>query len=109
MKTLMISATALALLPAAAFAAPADLTTVVKVRIADTDLTNVAGAQRAIARLDGAALEACGASHFSLREYKLAVRNSDCYRDGMDRAVASLGSPTLNAVYQRSGTRLAAR
>ena len=61
-------------------------------------------------RLDAAQLTACGASTFSLREVIKATRESACYREGLDQAVASLNSPTVNAVHRgMAGDRLAMR
>jgi UrcA family protein len=99
----MFCALALALAaPAASQAASADSSARVSipVRVSGLDLTQPADAALMIRRLDAAALEACGASKFSLREYRQAVRESACYRDGMNDAVAQLGSPTVNALYR---------
>lgn len=97
----MFCALALALaVPAASQAASADSATVsIPVRVGGLNLTQPADAAVMIRRLETAALEACGASKFSLREYQQAVRESACYRDGMNSAVAQLGSPTVNALY----------
>lgn len=104
MKTLAIFALALTLAaPVVSQAAPSSSDArdvAVRVRTNDLDISKPAGAQAMLTRLDRAAAEACGASEFSLREYRDAVRNSSCYRDSMNRAVASLGSSTVNALYR---------
>ena len=53
-----------------------------------------------LGRIGDAALEACGASTFSLPEYRAAVRRSDCYRGGVDGAVASLNAPAVTDAYR---------
>ena len=103
MKNMMICAFALAMaVPAASQAASAgdSNATSVAASVRGLNLTQPADAVVMLRRLDTAALEACGASKFSLREYRDAVRQSACYRDGMSRAVADLGSPTVNAAYR---------
>ena len=62
-------------------------------------------------RLDGATLEACGASSFSLREVKASVAASACWRDAMNDAVGRIGDPLLSATYhaQRRPVRMAGR
>lgn len=99
----MFCAAALALaIPAAGQAAAArdDQPVSVKVRYGDLNLTQTHDAAVMLRRLDNAALESCGASKFSLREYRAAVRDSACYHDSMNRALADLGSPTVNALYR---------
>lgn len=105
MKNMMICAFALALAaPAASFAAPAmsadGQAMALSVSYSGLNLSTPKGARLMINRLDEAAAEVCGASSFSARDYKQAVRSSTCYRDSMNRAVASLGSPTVNALYR---------
>ena len=56
-------------------------------------------ARRTIARIEAAALEACGASPVSLREVKLAVRDSDCWRDSMAAAMERIDDPLLLSAY----------
>jgi UrcA family protein len=56
-------------------------------------------ARRTLGRLEAAALEACGASSFSLYEIRQAVRASDCWREAMKDAVAQIGNPLLRQVY----------
>jgi UrcA family protein len=50
-------------------------------------------------RIDGAALEACGASDFSLKMYRDTVQASACYRKGVSQAVAELNVPTVTQLY----------
>ena len=98
MKLLIVSALA------AAVAAPAaartvehgtQATTTIAVSSAGLDLSRKGDAARMRSRLDRAALSACGASEFSVRDHQAAVRRTGCYRDAMDRAVASLDAPAL--------------
>jgi UrcA family protein len=59
-----------------------------------------AAARRTIARIEAAALEACGASPFSLREVKLAVRSSDCWGDSVAATIKRLDDPLLLSAYR---------
>lgn len=96
----LAAACALALaLAAPAVAAPAAPNTEIKVSYSDLDLNNARDARVMLRRLDEAAASACGASPFSLHEYKQAVRRSACYRDGLNQAVAALDAPALTSVY----------
>ena len=70
----------------------AQATTTVKVSSAGLDLTQKSDARLMLGRIDRAALSACGASEFSVREHQVAVRRTACYREAMDRAVASVTS-----------------
>lgn len=58
-----------------------------------------AAARRTIARIEAAALEACGASSFSLREVKLAVRGSVCWRESMAATMTRIDDPLLLSAY----------
>lgn len=78
------------------------------VRFSDLDLTNARDAARMVARMDKASAAVCGASSFSVKELQRAVRGSTCYRESMDRAMADLGSPTVNAVYRERAMLVAA-
>jgi UrcA family protein len=51
--------------------------------------------RKLLKRIGEAALEACGASPFSLAEFKIATMRSRCWRDAVDEAVRRVGSPTL--------------
>lgn len=61
-------------------------------------------APRSLARLGVAAMEACGASTFSLPDYKRAVQASPCWHDSMTDVVARIDNPYLTAAFQRRGT-----
>jgi UrcA family protein len=76
--------------------------TAVKVRYDDLDLTRTTDAQTMLVRLDRAALDACGASGFSLREVRQAVQRSACYRQSLDRAVAGLNAPAVTGLYRET-------
>jgi UrcA family protein len=85
-------------------------TTTIAVSSAGLDLTRKSGAQHMLNRLDRAALSACGASEFSVRDYQQAVRRTACYREAMDRAVASVDAPAVGALYQqKDAPQIAAR
>ncbi|MEW5685035.1 MAG: UrcA family protein [Pseudomonadota bacterium] len=92
-------------LAALAFAAPAmaeQVTTKVAVPSAGLDLQNPADAAVMLGRLDRAAVRACGASSFSVRDYQVAVRHSACYRDAMAQAVNAVKAPALSAAYAQA-------
>lgn len=101
MRQSMICALALALAaPAASYAAAyGDGDGAVSVRLHDADLNNPGGAARVLRRLDTAALEACGASVGSLREYRLVVQRSTCHAASLDHAVAQLNAPLVTELY----------
>lgn len=56
------------------------------VKLADLDRLNPTDAKRLEHRLTAAALQACGAQRFSAREVKLAIADSDCFRDTLAEA-----------------------
>lgn len=60
-----------------------------------------AAADRAVARIDRAALEVCGAARSSLRPVKLAVRRSACWKDAIADVRRALTDPLLLAAWQR--------
>jgi UrcA family protein len=102
MKTPIIIALALAAAAPVAMPAYADRPTAVEVRYGDLDLNRSTDAAIMLGRLDKAALQACGAFPFSsLREYRLAIRGSRCYANGMRRAVAELNAPAVTSLYER--------
>ena len=74
--------------------ARSDDTTII-VRHINTHPSTTAETKRTLARLDDAALRACGGSGFSLREVKAALRESACWKDAMDGAVRQIASPAL--------------
>ncbi len=74
-------------------------TVAVSVRTGDLDLNQPQQAAVALDRVNRAALEACGASDFSIREYRQVVQTSACYRENVQGAVAALGSPTVSRLY----------
>jgi len=82
-------------------AAPAGSeTSTIRVRYNRTELTSTAGARNLLKRIGNAALESCGASPFSLAEFKAATEQSRCWRAAVDDAVRSIGSSALNAAAQ---------
>jgi UrcA family protein len=58
-------------------------------------------ARQTIARIEAAALDVCGASPFSLREMKQAVRDSACWRDAVAGTMAQIDDPLLLQAYHR--------
>ena len=79
-------------------AAPTGLeTTEIRVRYERRELTSPAAARGLLRRIGDAARESCGASSFSLAEFKTATAVSRCWRDAVDDAVRRIGSPVLSA------------
>lgn len=73
----------------------------VAVRTHDLDLNSQAGSAVMLQRISRAAQQACGASSFSVPDYRWAIKRSDCYRNSMDRAVADLGAPAVKRLYDQ--------
>jgi UrcA family protein len=73
----------------------------VRVSYADLNLSNPADSAVMLERLRGAALEACGAPVQSVKDWRWAVRRSDCFEQSMARAVTQLHSPALSQAYSR--------
>ena len=73
----------------------------VAVRTHDLDLSSQQGSAVMLQRISRAAQEACGASSFSVADYRWAMKRSDCYRNSMDRAVADLGAPAVTRLYEQ--------
>ena len=73
------------------------ITTEIRVRYAQRELTSPAAAHRLLRRIRDAALESCGASPFSLPEFKAATVASQCWRDAVDNAVRRIDDPLLTA------------
>ena len=103
MKTLTLLALAAALtIPALAHASSlgaAPETTHVKVSFDDLNLDRGRDAAVLLGRVQTAALESCGASSFSLPDYRDAVQHSTCYRAGVAEAVSRIDAPKLTALY----------
>jgi UrcA family protein len=75
----------------------------IRLRYDRRDLTSPAAAHRLLVRIGDAALVACGASPFSLAEFKMATRSSRCWRAAVDDTVRRIGSPTLSALVSEGG------
>jgi UrcA family protein len=73
------------------------VTTEIRVRYDQRELTSPAAAHRLLRRIRDAALESCGASPFSLPEFKAATLASQCWRDAVDNAVRHIDDPLLTA------------
>ena len=73
----------------------------VAVRTHDLDLNSQAGSATMLQRISRAAQEACGASSFSVPDYRWATKRSDCYHDSMGRAVADLNAPAVTRLYEQ--------
>jgi UrcA family protein len=71
----------------------------VAIKFGDLDLASQDGSAVMLQRISHAALEACGASSFSLPDYRWATKHSGCYRNSMDRAVADLSAPSVTRLY----------
>ena len=109
----LIAAAALAAIagPAGARVVEPDtqMTTSVAVSTAGLDLGRTGHARLMLGRLDRAAAETCGVSTFSAREYQAAIRRTACYREAMDRAVASVDAPTVSTLYREQIAQVATR
>jgi UrcA family protein len=81
----------------------------VRVSARGLNLGASADAQTMIKRLDNAAMQACGASRFSLSEVRRATRGGDCYKAAMDSAVTTLGAPVVSSLYHNDSRAFAAR
>ena len=73
--------------------------TAVAVKYSDLDLSSRRDSVVMLGRLHEAALNACGASEFSVSDYRRAIERSSCFRGSMDRAVAAVGAPTVTHLY----------
>ena len=104
MRTLATCALALVLAaPMVGHAAsPSDTVTSIGVRYGDLNLSRPRDAAVMVHRLQSAALQACGASDFSLPEYRDAVRRSTCYTAGIDSALAALNAPAVSTLYDHT-------
>jgi UrcA family protein len=78
-------------------APPGVVTTEIRLRYDHRELASPAAAHRLLRRIRDAALESCGASPFSLPEFKAATVASQCWRDAVDNAVRSIDDPLLTA------------
>jgi len=78
-------------------------TTEIHLRYHRQDLASPSAARRLLVRIGDAALEACGASAFSLAEFKIATRDSQCWRKAVDEATRRIASPTLTALANERG------
>ena len=72
----------------------------ITLRYIDQRPISEAAAQRTLHRLADAALAVCGASDFSLRELRLAVRKSACWNDSMEDVVKRIDNPLLAKAWQ---------
>ena len=80
------------------------MTDYVRINRAAVTPASPAEAQRSLGRLGSAAMEVCGASSFSVPDYKRAVRRSDCWHQSMTDVVARIDNQYLTAAYQRRAT-----
>ena len=100
-----LAAAVLCLTPALTPALAADWadveTNTVKVKNLAVSTTSDAMARRMLRRLDDAAIEACGASQFSLPDMKAAIRGSRCWKESVADAVGRIGNPHLTAAFAR--------
>ena len=72
----------------------------VTLRRADLGSVTPVQAQHSLSRIDRAAMAACGASGFSLREVKVAVRKSSCWHDSVEDALRQIKDPLLWEVWR---------
>lgn len=93
----LLAASALLAMAIAAPAAAASVTTSIAVSPAGLDLNSASGASVMAGRIERAAIRACGASSFSVRDYQAAVRRSSCFQDAVASAQARLNAPAVSA------------
>ncbi|WP_404710622.1 UrcA family protein [Sphingomonas sp. MMS24-J13] len=74
--------------------------TAVRVRHVDPALGSPREAKVLLNRLGDAAMEACGASSFSVAQYRQAVRDSACWRTSMTDVVQRIDNPYLTAAFE---------
>jgi UrcA family protein len=74
----------------------------------DLDLSGKFGARVLISRLDVAASQVCGGAPV-MRDLERTALYRACKHQAMDNAVASVGSPTVSAIYGGGYLRLASR
>ena len=72
---------------------------IVVIHHADLHPSSAKAARAVLDRIDTAALEACGASSFSLREVKISVRSSQCWKESVAKVVARINDPMIQAAY----------
>ena len=60
-------------------------------------------ANQLLSALSKGAMEACGASSFSLSEYRQAVRHSACWLTSMTDVVQRIDNPRLTAAFEGHG------
>jgi len=84
---------------AAPVAMASDRQDAVRVVYRDLDLSTPHDSAVLLRRLHSAALAACGASEFSVPDYRRAIERSACYHNSMDRAVAAVGAPAVTQLY----------
>jgi UrcA family protein len=75
-------------------------TSVVRIRYLNVNPQTPASAMHTLNQLKDAAMEACGASAFSLSEHKAAVRASKCWHDSLADVVARLGSAQITLAFE---------
>jgi UrcA family protein len=99
MFRLLVSVASLAcllLLLSAIPAAARDTDEMVTVRLRHVvQPSSAAEAEHLLDRIETAQAEACGASTFSLPDYRQAIRRGACWREGVTRTVAEIGNPLL--------------
>ncbi len=82
------------------YASPSAAETVrVPIHHIDLHPATPARARQVLARIDDAALRACGVSGFSLAEAKAALRASPCWHEAVDGAVRQIDDPLLTEAF----------
>lgn len=71
------------------------------VRNADLHPATPTAARHTVARIDAAALDACGVSASDLRDMVAAERKSPCWHEAMAGALARVDDPLLLSAYHR--------
>jgi UrcA family protein len=89
----------------ASASADSSTTSVVTVHHVNVNPQTPSAAMHTLNQLKDAAVEACGASPFSLSEYKAAVRETRCWHDSVADVVARLGSAQLALAFEAMAER----
>jgi UrcA family protein len=89
----------------ASASADSSTTSVVTVHHVNVNPQTPSAAMHTLNQLKDAAMEACGASPFSLSEYKAAVRETRCWHDSVADVVARLGSAQLALAFEAMAER----
>ena len=107
-RLLFVPVAGLALMTfAASVQAASEEPTAVRLNHVDRTLGSRTAADQLLNRLGEAAMEACGASSFSVPQHRQAVRGSACWRTSMTDVVQRIDNPYLTAAFAGHATQQA--